>query len=114
MADPDLTSYKLRFRGGANLDEEIGWMLFTPDPEHPHRSCVVLPIGRRRPSDLASPEAPDDDPLRYGVLDIFVHQTKSVRPSSSIQVHFYDLGPERGYRLVGLVRPPEVKIPEAY
>lgn len=114
VADPTITSYKLRFRGGEKLDQEIGWMDFRPDPEHPHRSCVVLPIGHRRPADLAPKGAPDDHPLRYGVLDVYVHQTKSVRPSSSIQVHFYDLGPERGYRMVGIVRPPEVNIPDAY
>lgn len=114
VADPTITSYKLRFRGGEKLDEEIGWMQFRPDPEHPHRSCVVFPIGHRRPADLAPEGAADDHPLRYGVLDIFVHQTKSVRPTSSIEVHFYDLGPERGYQLVGIVRPPEVNIPDAY
>ncbi len=114
VASEKITNYKMRFRGGPKLQEELGWMQFMPDAEHPHRSCIVLPMGHRRPSDLASKDAPDDDPLRYGVLDIFVHQTKSVRPSSSIEVHLYDLGPQRGYRMVGLVRPPEVKIPELY
>lgn len=114
VASNKLTNYKMRFRGGPELQKELGWMQFMPDAEHPHRSCIVLPMGHRRPSDLVSKDAPDDDPLRYGVLDIFVHQTKSVRPSSSIEVHLYDLGPERGFRMVGLVRPPEVKIPDLY
>lgn len=108
------THYKLRFRGGEALNTELGWMEFQPDAEHPHRSCVVVPIGHRRPAKLAPERAPNDHPLRYGVMDIFVHQTKSIRPTSSIQIHFYDLGPEQGYRIVGIVRPPETKIPEAY
>ncbi len=114
VASTKITNYKMRFRGGEELDEELGWMQFMPDADHPHRSCIVLPMGHRRPADLAPKDAPDDHPLRYGVLDIFVHQTKSVRPSSSIEVHLYDLGEERGFRLVGVERPPEVKVPNLY
>jgi hypothetical protein len=114
VASPTITHYKLRMRGGEALDEEIGWMQFSPDQEHPHRSCVLLPIGHRRPADLAGAEAPDDDPRRYGVLEIFIHQTKSVRPSSSVQIHVYDLGPERGFRIAGVLRPPEPKMPNIY
>ncbi|MCA9550356.1 MAG: hypothetical protein KC933_09990 [Myxococcales bacterium] len=114
VASKTITHYKLRMRGGEELDQELGWMQFWPDKDHPHRSCVALPIGHKRPSALAPADAPDDHPLRYGVLDIFIHQTKSVRPSSSVQIHFYDLGPERGFRLVGIRRPPEPKLPNIY
>ena len=45
--------YKGRFYGGMELERELGWLQFQPDPEHPHRSCIQLPIGDRRPADLA-------------------------------------------------------------
>ncbi len=114
LASPRVTHYKARFRGGALLDSELGFMQFTPDPEHPHRSCIVLPIGYRRPSDLAPKGARADHPLRYGVLDLFIHQTQSVRPTSSMKLHFYDLGVDEGYRLVAIERPPEPSIPDFY
>lgn len=106
--------YKLRFRAGAKLEKELGWLQFTPDPEHPHRSCVLLPLGHIRPSELAGEAAPDDDPLRYGVLDIFVHHEPKVPPTSKVELHFYDLGPDRGFRLVGIDRPPRGPLPELY
>ncbi len=121
VADIENTYYKMRFRGGANLgarnnlsDKELGWLQFNPDPDHPHRSCIVLPIGHRRPADLVNPDAADDDPMRYGILDIFVHQTRSVRPTSETRVHFYDLGPEKGFRLVGVERPGQPILPDLY
>ena len=121
VADVEHTYYKMRFRGGRNLgarenlsDEELGWLQFNPDPEHPHRSCIVLPIGHRRPADLVAADAPDDDPLRYGILDIFVHQTRSVRPTNETRVHFYDLGPDRGFRMVGVERPEQPLLPDVY
>lgn len=110
----DTVFYKMRFRAGARLDQELGWLQFTPDPEHPHRSCILLPLGYRRPSELAKPGAPDDDPLRYGVLDIFVHQEAKVTPTSHVELHFYDLGPDRGFRLVGIDRPPHTVLPDLY
>ena len=121
VADPEVTYYKMRFRGGANLgvrenldDEELGWLQFHPDPEHPQRSCVVLPIGHRRPADLIKTDAPSNDPLRYGILDIFTHQTRSVLPTSLTRIHFYDLGPERGFKMVGVERPEEPIVPGGY
>lgn len=114
VVDPSLVIYKMRFYGGEDLENELGWLQFTPDPEHPHRSCVVLPIGHRRPAELVEPSAPDDDPLRYGVMKIFIHQTKSLLPTSEIDLHFYDLGPDRGFRLVGIVRPNEAVPPTGF
>lgn len=96
--------YKLRSYGGKKLDKLLGWLQFRPDPTHPHRSCVVLPIGSRRPSDLAPKRARDNHPLRYGVIRIYIHQRPAVPPTSSLWVHLYDLGPGRGFRLVGLQR----------
>ncbi len=114
LIDPAKVFYKLRFRGGEQLEQELGWMQFTPDPEHPERSCITLPIGYRRPSELAPKDAPDDHPLRYGVLHVFTHQTREVRPTSTVEIHFYDRGPEKGFVLVGIDRPAEIVVPEAY
>lgn len=101
--------YKLRMRAGERLEKELGWLQFQPDPDHPHRSCVLLPVGDKRPADLAPPGARDDHPLRYGVLTIHVQQRTS-EPPTSIEVHLYDLGPVKGYRIVGIVRPtPKVR-----
>jgi len=104
--------YKFRFMGGKKLDKELGWLQFQPDPDHPHRSCVLLPVGDKRPADLAGAGARDDHPLRYGVLRIFVHQAPTLPPTSNMEVHFYDLGQERGYRLVGIQRMPELLMPD--
>jgi hypothetical protein len=95
------SAYRVRFVGGQGLDEELGAFQFTPDPKHPHRSCVRMPVTGRRPADLAG-AAPDNDPLRYGVLEI-VGQYRGSAPR--VRVHLYDLGPARGFRLVGIERP---------
>lgn len=107
VAQGDTTYYKMRFMGGLHLDQQLGWVQFTPDPAHPSWSCVVLPVGPRRPADLAGPNAPDNDPLRYGVLKIFIYPASAIPPTSSIELHFYDLGPHRGFQLVGIERPPK-------
>ena len=106
--------YKMRFMGGADLTTRLGWHQFAPDDEHPERACIVLPIGYRRPSDLVTPNTPADDPLRYGVLKIFVHQAFTFLPASEIDVHFYDRGPEQGYVLVGIDRPEKPVVPGDY
>jgi hypothetical protein len=108
------TLYKFRFMGGKQLDERLGWLQFSPDLDHPHRSCIALPLGTRRPADLAPAGAKPDHPLRYGVLKIFVHQSPSVPPTSSIHLHLYDRGPEAGYVLVGIERPPKAVMPDLY
>ena len=75
---------------------------------------MVLPIGDTRPADLAPAGAKDDHPLRYGVLKIYIHQKPTLPPTSSIWLHFYDLGPNKGYRLVGIDRPPKPVMPDLY
>jgi hypothetical protein len=114
LVPPRQVLYKMRFYGGQRLDRELGWLQYQPDPEHPHRSCVVLPLGDRRPADLAPAGAPDDHPLRYGVLKVYIHQKPALPPTSSIWLHFYDLGPKRGFRLVGVDRRPEPVMPDLY
>ena len=81
--------YKIRFMAGAGLDDMLGWLQFQPDPDHTDSSCILLPIGDRRPHDLAPAGAPDDHELRYGVMQINVYQKPS-RPPTTIAVHFYD------------------------
>lgn len=106
--------YKSRLYGGRRLDEELGWMQLEPDEAHPSRTCLIRPIGDRRPSDLVKAQAPPDHPLRYGVLRIWIHQEPDIRPTSSVDLHLYDLGPERGYRLVGIERPHRPVMPDLY
>lgn len=106
--------YKMRMMGGAKLEENLGWFQFAPDDEHPNRACVVLPVGFKRPSDLVEANAPDDHPLRYGILKIFVHQAFTFLPASEIDLHFYDRGPEKGYALVGIERPSSPRVPDRY
>ena len=106
--------YKFRFYGGEELDRELGFLQFRPDPDHPHRSCVVLPIGDKCPHELAPEGSADDHPLRYGVMKVFIHQKPTFPPTSSIWLHFYDLGPERGFKLVGIERQPEPVMPDLY
>jgi hypothetical protein len=114
IADARETYYQFRFWGGQYLEKELGWVQFMPDERHPQWACVVLPLGDHRPADLAGPTARDDDPLRYGVMDLWVHQKPTVLPMGQVRLHFYDLGPERGYRLVAVERPEEVKVPKDY
>ncbi len=106
--------YKFRFHGGKKLKDVLGWLQFRPDPDHPGRSCVVMPIGTRRPSELAPKKAADNHPLRYGILKIYIHQRAAVKPTSSMWLHFYDLGPKRGYRLVGMHRQHKPVMPANY
>ena len=114
LVDPQRVFYKVRFYGGRDLETELGWMQLYPDPDHPDRTCVQRPIGDTRPSDLAPPNAPDDHPLRYGVLKIWIHQQADIYPTSAIHVHLYDLGPERGYQIVGIERPDRPVLPDLY
>lgn len=109
-----VATYKMRLMGGREGKDELGWLQYRPDPDHPHRSCVLMPIGHRRPADLVDATAPDDDPLRYGVMRIFVHQSLSVLPTSETRVHMYDLGPKRGFRIVGIERPSTAVKPDVY
>lgn len=114
LVNPRHVLYKLRFQGGQRLERELGWLQFPPDPDHPARSCVVMPIGDKRPADLVPAQAPGSHPGRYGVLQIYIHQKPAVPPTSGLALHFYDLGRERGYRLVGIERQPIPVTPDLY
>jgi hypothetical protein len=114
VVDPTKVVYKLRMMGGPALQDRLGWHQFAPDEAHPQRACVVLPVGFKRPSELVPADAPDDHPLRYGVLRIYVHQAFTFLPASQLDLHFYDRGRERGFVLVGIERPERPRVPSDY
>jgi hypothetical protein len=93
LAVPAATRYQVSAAGSS-----AGSFAFTPDPTHPHRSCIRLPLGAVRPADAAGPAAADDDPRRYQVVEI------ATAAGGVIRVHLYDLGPARGFQIVGLER----------
>ena len=97
------TSYRVRVLGGAQLKEVLGWAQFRPDPGHAAASCLKLPLDRR-PAQLARAGAADNDPMRYGVVEIVTAQSAAPAPTSSLRVHLYDFGPGRGFQLAGLER----------
>ena len=100
LRDPAATRYAVRFLGGEELDP-TGAQSLRPYAAQPGQSCVTLPIGERRPSEMAGAAAPDNDPRRYGVVEI---ASGSVGAAAGVRVHMYDLGPARGFRLVGIER----------
>lgn len=102
--NPKKVVYRMRMMAGIKLDQTVGWQYFQPEISHPFLTCVNLPLSNIRPADLAPSWADDNDPRRYGVLTIHVQQIPSL-PPTSIRIHFYDLGPERGFVIVGLERP---------
>lgn len=111
MADARTTVYRVHAHAGRQLETLIGWRITRPGTERPDRTCFDLPLGTVRPHDLAGASASEDDPLRYMVLEIYSNQQPSLRPTATLVAHLYDLGPGRGFRLVGLERPSEVPDP---
>jgi hypothetical protein len=103
-ATPDATHYRVVTRIGEQPEVVLA---FSPDPAHAQRSCIRLPLGDQRPSDLVIPATPDDHPGRYQMIDI---ATERPAGSAIIRVHLYDLGPARGYQIVGLERAPRKAI----
>lgn len=111
VSAPATTTYRLHMHGGRNLEELLGWKQLRPDPTSPARTCILLPFGGARPSDRAGAAARADDPARYSLIEIYSNATPSMRPTASVVLHLYDLGPERGFQLVGIERPDDVKDP---
>jgi hypothetical protein len=111
LSDPATTTYRVHMHGGHKLDELLGWKQLRPDPASPARTCVSLPFGGARASDRAGAAARDDDPARYTLIEIYSNATPSLRPTASVVLHLYDLGPDRGFKLVGIERPDDVKDP---
>ncbi|XXT16643.1 hypothetical protein WME94_41065 [Sorangium sp. So ce429] len=51
--------------------------------------------------------APDDAPSRYAIVDVV-----NGHASGPLRAHLYDLGPRRGYKLVGIERPEDADPPD--
>jgi hypothetical protein len=104
VARGDRVVYKARMMGGERLERELGWFQLRPAPTHPAWSCIQLPLGDRRPADLAPSGAAPDHPLRYGVLRVLVLGHGGTARRTRVDLHFYDEGPARGFVLVGIRR----------
>ena len=111
VATPQATMYRIHLHGGPKLDQLLGWRQLRPDPAHPAQTCVELPLGGVRPDTLAGPSARDDDPRRYAVLEIYSNQSPSLQATAVVVLHFFDLGVQRGFQLVGIERPDKVNDP---
>jgi hypothetical protein len=111
VADAATTLYKVRLRGGPKLDRVLGWRHLHVDPAARGRTCLTLPLGGTRPADLAGAGAPDDAPLRYARLEIYSNHRLSRHATEGIALHVVDLGPDRGFRLVGVERLAELEDP---
>jgi hypothetical protein len=92
----DVRAYGARFYAGKDGSPVTA---ITPSGRPEGRVCVKLP--RVGPSG-----APDDDPSRYGVVEIV-----TASASGPLRAHTVDLGPERGLLLVGLERPAKPTSP---
>ncbi len=114
IVDPKRVLYKAKMYAGPRLENQIGWSQVSPTLASPSRTCLQRPLGDRRPADFAPKDAAKNDPRRYGVLKIWIHQQASLQPSSSIYLYFYDQGPGAGYQLVGIKRPDKPSTPDIY
>lgn len=111
VAEPRSTMYRIHLHAGPRLEQLLGWRQLRPEPSHPARTCIELPMGQLRPDALAGPGAPDDDPRRYAILQIYSNQGPALQASATVVLHLVDLGSERGFRLVGIERPDAVQDP---
>jgi len=112
VATPESTMYRIHLHGGAHQEQLLGWRQLRPDPGRPSETCTDLPFSpNARPGIRLEPGARDDDPRRYAVMEIYSNQQPSLRATALVVLHFFDLGPARGFRLVGIERPDDVKDP---
>jgi hypothetical protein len=86
-------SYTGRMFTGKKLDQEAP---LTPRVADDGKVCVELP---RVAKDAKSP---DGSPDRYVVVDI-----QNGIAEGPLRAHLYDLGPDRGFKLVGIERPSD-------
>lgn len=101
----DEISYEVRLYGGRDLDVLLGQESLELRGRKDGESCVALPWGAIRPSDLAPKDAAPAHPLRYAVIEVEVlSPTFSSEEPRVVAIHVYDLGAERGFALVGVER----------
>jgi len=87
----DRFRYRASLRTGKSLARQASPAV---EPSNDGAFCVRLP------HHAAEGGSADDAPDRYAILDVDNGQAKG-----PARLHFYDLGPKRGFRLVGLERP---------
>lgn len=91
LSKPSSFSYSARLHAGEDLEVRAS-PLVRPAPDG--EVCLTLPPV------ADDGGAPDDAASRYVVVDI-----KNGYSKGPLRAHLYDLGPLRGYRLVGIERP---------
>ncbi len=90
-------AYSASMWTGSSLDDNTA---LKPAAEAGGKVCVELP--RVAKNDKTA----DDDPSRYVVVDIL-----NGVAAGPLRAHFYDLGAERGFKLVGIERPSNASDP---
>lgn len=85
---------------------EPAWRRFEPATglERSDRICIDLVEGGARPS-AAVPNAPEDSADRYAIVDVVVYAGAGTDRLPPARFHFYDLGGQDGFALVGVERP---------
>jgi hypothetical protein len=94
MSKAESVSYLLELREGEELERSRGTPVARRTPET-GQLCIDLPH-------FAPAGLPDDSAARYATLDVVRNDG---RARTTLRAHFYDLGPKRGYVLVGVERP---------
>ncbi len=102
VVDPARVVYAVRLLAGERLEQVLGAAQLRPRAGHPDSTCLPLPLAGLRPQALAPRGAPDAHPLRYAVVEITVRRPGV--PPGTLRTHLYDLGPARGFVLVGVER----------
>ncbi len=99
-----LTAHRMPFETPQRLpDRDLQWQ-----DEDAGVACVPLGDLPRAP---VGGGVPDDDARRYLVLDVSILRGGVTDELPPARLHFYDLGPERGLKLVGVERPDRAGTP---
>jgi hypothetical protein len=96
--DPDEFHYRARMYSGESLDDARP--LATPAVTDNGTVCASLVHV------AADGGVPDDSPARYVVVDV-----QNGKAKGPLRAHLYDLGPTKGFRLVGIERPDDASPP---
>jgi len=110
---PGPVVYKLRVLAGKEHNHLMGWQQWQPRGNEPAHSCIDIPFQLRRPYEQVPQDAPDNHPLRHTVLKLYVFAKPAAVPTL-VALHAYDLGAERGLRLVGVERLPSPRKAEEF
>jgi hypothetical protein len=97
IARDDLSGFDARLYAGSSA----AFTSQLPVAGYPRGAVCV-----RLPHTASDGGASDEDPSRYQVVDVF-----SRSAPGPLRVHLYDLGPQHGFRLVGIERPESASPP---